>query len=451
MVMHYLAKISWPLSHRERLLSLVFLPLLLSWFGGKLPDCAPFLHSSFYPAAEQANPQALTSQGESELRAIVDAGSLADLRWPNWPDYRSHVQKFYEADGYTLAWTRKGAGATPQALGIISVLQNADTKGLSAEDYDSSRWAQRLEALQKTHSPASESNAVHFDVALTVSVMRYVSDLHIGKINPRYFHFGLDIEGKKYDLAEFLRQRLVNADNARAVLDSVEPPLRGYRRVQQALQLYLELARQDDGEQLPVPQRPVARGQVYPGIARLTRFLRLVGDLPPKAVVPRSTEVYQEPLVAAVKHFQSRHGLTPNGRLDGPTIKELNTPLSQRVRQLQLTLERWRWAPHEFSQPPVVVNIPEFRLRAFDEKGQIALNMNVVVGKAYGHETPIFAGEIRYVIFRPYWNVPRSIQEAEIIPEVVKDRSYLDKKGFEVLTRNGQVAASGSVSDETAF
>jgi murein L,D-transpeptidase YcbB/YkuD len=447
--MRRLTKMLWHFSYREKLFGLCLLPLLLVSFRGKMPDWAAVFYGHPYLAGVQADaPQALSAQGESELRAIVESGNLPDLRWPNWPDYRVYVEKFYDSGGYALAWVTKEMQATPQALAIISVLQDADSKGLFAEDYDASRWTQRLAKFQQTNPPASESDAIHFDVALTVCVMRYVSDLHLGKINPHYFHFGLDIEGQNYDRAEFLRQRLVGAENVKAILDGVEPPLHGYRRVQQALQRYLELARQDDGEKLSVPRTPVAPEQAYPGVARLTRLLRLVGDLPPDAVVPENTHLYQGPLVDAVKHFQSRHGLAADGRLDAQTIKELNTPLSQRVRQLQLTLERWRWAPHGFSQPPVVVNIPEYRLRAFNEKGELALSMNVVVGKAYGYQTPIFADEIRYVVFRPYWNVPPSIQRAEIVPELERDRSYLERKGFEVITHSGQVIASSPVSDE---
>jgi murein L,D-transpeptidase YcbB/YkuD len=97
------------------------------------------------------------------------------------------------------------------------------------------------------------------------------------------------------------------------------------------------------------------------------------------------------------------------------TVKQLNTPLSKRVEQLRLTLERWRWLPQEFPQPPVVVNTPEFRLRAYDKGSKIVLSSNVIVGKAFRHETPVFDEDMRYVVFRPYWNVTPSIQRSEIV------------------------------------
>jgi murein L,D-transpeptidase YcbB/YkuD len=395
--------------------------------------------------AQTGTPAAVPGQTSVVLRQIADAGLLADLRWPDFSDYRQHVQSFYQSSGYALAWVRARHPA-PQALSIIDVLQKAANKGLDAEDYDGSRWAARL-----AHLPAASATEVaHFDAALTVCTMRYVSDLHIGKVNPKYFHFGLDVDRKNYSLPDFLRQRLVDSPDPRAVLETVEPPFAGYKRTQAALIRYFDLARRDDGERLPVPAKALAPGSLYPGVPRLTRLLRLLGDLPSNTPDAADANTYAGPLVDAVKRFQSRHGLPPDGRLDAQTLKCLNTPLSFRVRQMQLSLERWRWLPHDFEEPPVIINIPQFRLRAYstDQEGPVALQMKVIVGKAYGHKTPIFAATMEYVVFRPYWNVPPSIQRSEIVPAIQKDREYIAKKGFEVITHGGEVITSGAIGDE---
>jgi murein L,D-transpeptidase YcbB/YkuD len=333
---------------------------------------------------------------------------------------------------------------TQQAQTLIDVLKQADAKGLNAEDYDGSRWTDRLARLRQSPSPAERAR---FDVALTVCVMRYVSDLHIGRVNPQHFKFNLDISAKKYDLPTFLRDKLIHGADVRAGLEEVEPPFAGYRRTQKALQQYMELWRQDDGEQLPVPAKPVDPGGTYDGVPRLTRLLRLLGDLPDGAVAENSS-IYNGPLVDAVKHFQARHGLGPDGRLGTQTLKQLNIPLSFRVEQLRLTLERWRWVPYQFARPPIVVNIPEFRLRTYNQDGTIDLMMNVIVGKAYRHETPVFERDMKYVVFRPYWNVPPSILRSEIVPAIRKDRDYIAKKNYEVVTPQGRVVTSGTISDD---
>jgi murein L,D-transpeptidase YcbB/YkuD len=388
-------------------------------------------------------PAADSGQTSAVLRQIAGAGQLADLRWPDFSDYLPPVQNFYQPAGYALAWVRAGLPA-PQALGIIGVLQKAADKGLDAEDYDGSRWAARLAHLHA----ASETEVAHFDAALTVCTMRYISDLHNGKVNPKYFHIGLDVEHKKYSLPDFLRQRLVDAPDPRAVLETVEPPFPGYKRTEAALVRYFDLARRDDGEPLPAPAKTLVPGSPYPGVPRLTRLLRLLGDLPQDAPATVDANAYAGPLVDAVKHFQRRHGLQPDGRLDAQTLKSLNTPLSFRVRQMQLTLERWRWLPHDFAEPPIIVNIPEFNLRAYSTDQEVAIEMKVIVGKAYGHKTPVFADTMQFVVLRPYWNVPPGIQRSEIVPAIQKDRDYIAKKGFEVITHGGQVVASSTIGDD---
>ena len=392
-------------------------------------------------------PQQLSPDSQSALRAIVQAGSLSDLRWPDFSDYQKHVEKFYESYGYSLPWV-KGMEPTPEAQQVIAVLLHADQKGLSAEDYDGPRWSERLAKLKPATAHSTESDAARFDLALTVGVMRYISALHIGRVNPKHFDFGLNVEEKKYDLPEFLKDHVVDAQDVSAVLQQVEPPYPGYQRTIKALQTYLQLAKESDGTPLPAIQKTISPGDPYPGVPQLIRLLRLVGDLPADANVSADGTVYEGALVDAVKNFQRRLGRTPDGRINAQTLADLNVPLATRIRQMQLTLERWRWLPLSYQHSPVIANIPEFHLRAYDENFKIALQMNVVVGKAYGHDTPIFSDTMEYVVLRPYWSVPHSIARAEFLPKLARDPDYLAKKGFEVVDSRQQVVASGTVSNE---
>jgi len=392
-------------------------------------------------------PQQLSPEGQSVLRAIVQAGTLSDLRWPDFSDYQNHVRKFYESYGYSLLWV-KGLEPTPEAQQVIALLLQADQKGLSAEDYDGPRWSDRLAKLKPVTDHPSESDAARFDLALTVSVMRYISDLRIGKVNPRHFDFGLDVEEKKYDLPEFLKDHVVGASDVSAVLQQVEPPYPGYQRTMKALQTYLQLAKESSGTILPDIQKTISPGDSNTGVPQLIRLLRLVGDLPADSNVSADGTIYQGALVDAVKNFQRRLGRTPDGRITPQTLADLNVPLANRIRQMQLALERWRWLPLSYQHSPVIANIPEFHLRAYDENFKIALQMNVVVGKAYGHDTPIFSDTMEYVVFRPYWSVPYSIAKAEFLPRIARDPDYLAKKGFEVVDSRQEVVAAGTVSSE---
>jgi L,D-transpeptidase YcbB len=392
--------------------------------------------------------QQVSSAAEGLLGSLIEAARLPESRWPDFRDYREDVRKFYRGYSYGLPWIKEMA-PTREAQEVVAILQKADEKGLAAEDYDGPRWSERLRALRPATPQPNESDAVQFDVALTVSLMRYISDLHIGKINPEQFHVQANVEKRKYNLPEFLIEHVVNADSVAGALENIEPPYPGYKRTISALQTYMHIAGKDDGQLLPTTKKPVIPGDSYLGVPRLRQLLGLTGDLSaPGAAHPDET-LYAEDLVDGVKSFQRRNGLVADGRIDSKTLQELNVPWSQRVRQIQLTLERWRWMPDEYQHSPVVVNIPEFRLRGYDDQFNIGVTMNVIVGKAYGHDTPVFMGNLRYVVFRPAWEVPTSIALKETIPAMRRNAGYAAKENLEFIDERGQVVNADPTAADT--
>ena len=387
--------------------------------------------------------QLLTPAGQGRLLELINSGALPDLMWPDFTKYRAEMVDFYQSFNGSLPWVRNGE-PTDQARAIISILQNAALEGLRPEDYNGVKWNDRI-ALLRASPPPSEWDLIHFDVALTVSTMRYVSDLHLGRVNPRVHHFKLDTEPKTLDLSEFLQLKLVDAPDVAAAIESLEPPFPAYQRTIMALRRYLDLAQHDRGRTLPVPKTPVKPGERYSGVRRLVELLELTGDMPTGQGADGTT--YTAALAESVKVFQRRHGLDVTGILDLQTVKQLNVPLAQRVLQLQLTLERWRWAPHGLGRLPIVVNIPGFRLYAIDRQFHWGLSMKVVVGRAYRHQTPVFAGEMKSIIFRPYWNVPRNIQRNELLPQIEKNPLYLEQHSYEVVDQNESVVVDGDVKE----
>jgi murein L,D-transpeptidase YcbB/YkuD len=406
--------------------------------GTESPAAQPQSPASIAPPATSAGavPAASTATpppaGHGDLDVIIDAGTLSDLRWPNFTDYRPAVKKFYQAGGDALAWT-SGGKPIAQAQAMVEQFKQAQLKGLNPEDYDASRWDARLAKLAPATPSPAPTDLIHFDVAMTVLAMRYISDLHLGRINPNHFKFDLGAGPNQLDLADFLRVRLLPARDVPAVILTAERPYAGYRRAEAALAQYLKLAAEGDGQPVPVPPRSVRPGNTFVGMPQLVQRLHQLGDLASVDDPATRETVYQGVVVDAVKHFQLRHGLEPDGLLGKGTIVEINKPLSGRVVQLKLALERYRWLPLDFPQPPVLVNIPEFKLRTLRRAEGGFLTMNVVVGRAYRHKTPVFANEMRYVIFHPYWNVPPSIAQAELWPKQARDPSYLASHGFEVV------------------
>jgi murein L,D-transpeptidase YcbB/YkuD len=394
----------------------------------------------------QANEsESLTAKGEEELQAILQNQRLSDLQWPDFSNHAASVKKFYEESDYKLTWTH-GGKPTPEALELIQILEEAEQKGLNAIDYDGLRWHDRVTSLE-TKGAESESARVKFDVALTVSATRYISDLHLGRVDPESLHKDFDPEREPHDPGSFLRKDVVGAHSVKDALAQLECPYAGYQRDLLALQKYLHMAKQEVRDPIPQVQKPVEPGQTYPALGKLVRRLQFLGDVPVSKAAAESG-IYSQEIADGVKRFQSSHGMDPDGRLGELTIAEMNQPIAHRVEQLRLSLERWRWLPHNFDQLPVVVNIPEFTLRA-GTVGKPEVRMSVVVGKAMRSETPVLEEDMKYLVFWPYWNVPPSILRGEMIPKIAKDPAYLRKNGYEIAAHSGEVVTDDVVSDET--
>ena len=374
---------------------------------------------------------AASSAISNELRGMAAKGQLGNNL--NTIGYREQIKRLYESTNFAPLWI-KGDEPTSQATYLIEALRASRLKGLNPSDYD----AESLGTQSKSLKGASAVAQASFDASLTMATMRYISDLRIGRINPKHLKFGIDVQSKKYDLPEFITQQVASAGNVKSVLDQIEPPYAGYRRIEITLKQYMDLAAKGDGAKVPGGTKTVAPGDTYAGIAQLAERLQLLGDLPQGG----SFDSYNGALVEGVKHFQARHGLATDGKLDAATLRELNTPLSARVQEIDDALERWRWMPAEFQQPPVLVNIPEFRLRAYSEDHQLALSMNVVVGKAAPTQTPVFTDDIQFIVFRPYWNVPPGILRRNVIPGIKKSSGYIARERFEVTDSSGRVVSA---------
>jgi L,D-transpeptidase YcbB len=369
----------------------------------------------------------------------VDTTKVPNLRWPNFSDYETIVATFYDDRNYEVAWTRDGV-PTPSATAFIEQFRNADAKGLIPEDYDAPRWADRVQALNSKSADAISL----FDVAMTVNVMRYISDLRIGRVNPSHFNFEVPVQDKKYDLAEFVSDNVVDATDIPKLIAGVEPDSEEYRKTEAALVHYISLAKAQQEvhlEPLPMVTKALNVGDAYPAVDELEQRLFFEGDgqmtTAVAGVLPRGiTKVASDGL----RHYQHRHGFTEDGKLTPQTIKSLNVPMTYRVTQLQDSLERWRWLPDPYLHARLMVNLPEFVLRGFDPDHKLDFTMRVVVGKVMGqHETPVFTHMMKYLVFRPYWSVPIDIARKELVPHMEASHGYLASKNFEVTNNKGMV------------
>jgi L,D-transpeptidase YcbB len=386
------------------------------------------------------------------LRDAAQRGTLDGLKWPRFTNARPAVDTLYTRSGWHPVWTSRGR-PTSEARAAIGVLLDAATRGLHPDDYDAPALDLRARALSSTRTPSARDVA-WFDVALSVGVLRHVADVRLGRVDPRTLSIGINVERKRLDLVRMLREAAGHRDVARLVREA-EPRFVQYRLLKMAYAKYRELASHDELPAVAI-KKPVKPGDLFSNAPALRRRLVAVGDLTSgdaaRAMRSADSTRYDTATVAAVRRFQDRHGLEPDGVLGPGTMAAVNVPIARRALQLELAMERMRWLPEIEHEPFIIVNVPGFRLRAFDSlntNGTPTIMMNVVVGRAeVGRQTPLFERDMRYIVFRPYWVIPRSILKKEVLPSALKDLSYLEQHQFEIYSGSGDFGPAVPTTEE---
>ena len=411
------------------------LRLTISWTGALLVAS----HASAAPVRAQQAAGAATDDAAvaAMLRDASRAGRLDGLRWPRFADYRYIVDSLYSMHRGRPIWT-SGGRPTRDARDVLDLLRTARERALEPDDYDAPALERRLAELARGGA-ASARDVAWLEMALTVGLLRHLSDVHIGRVNPRTLAVGINVQPKKLDLARVVRDA-VAAHRVASLVRDVEPRFAQYRSLLLAHARYRALA----DSQLPAVKasRAVKAGERFTDVATLRRRLAAFGDLPSADLAAASGDTtYDARTVAAVTRFQARHGLASDGVLGPATVAAIDVSPAVRVKQLAMAIERIRWLPAFDDGPFIVVNVPSFELYAFDAvggEGTPSLIMNVVVGKAgAGRATPLFEDEMRYVVFRPYWVIPPGIMRREILPAVRRDRGYLARNDMELYQGDG--------------
>ena len=360
----------------------------------------------------------LTAVELALLLALGSAVSATAAAGPRWLD----------AAGRPNASARDG----------LRLLARAGDDGLSPQDYGAADLAGRATALDAAHEAAPAAGAT-FERDLETALLRYFHDLHAGRVDPRALGFRVATRGIAAPDAAAQLHAAAAAGRLAEAAASLRPRFVQYEKLREALARYRTLASGAAPERLP-DNATVQVGDAYAGAAALQRRLVAYGDLPEAGPAPGPR--YDAALAEGVERFQRRHGLPATGMLGRATLAALNVPLSRRVQQLELALERLRWLPDWGTQPVIGINIPMFRLWARDPAAPdgIGADMQVVVGRALNTQTPVLADELRYVVFRPYWNVPRSILLHDVLPALERDPAYLQRNDMEIVRGAGDDA-----------
>lgn len=412
---------------------------LLSGGLGPAASAAPGVRVA---SAAPADP----SLANGTAAAIERRIAATDVSWAASPAEREELQRLYQPGAYAPLWFDAQGRPGRNIRTALALLADAGTEGLHPADYRARALAGQAERLL-ADGRADEPELAALDVGLSRGMLRYLRHLHLGRVDPRTLGFRVPALPSAPDFTALLHDALAR-QRLRETAEQLTPVTSQYRELRQMLARYRELA-VDPALSAPLPAlaAPLRPGQPYAGLPQLHARLLRYGDLPERTPAPAPGAPYEGALVEGVKRFQARHTLASNGQLGKATLAALNVTPAGRVTQIELAMERLRWLRREGGRPFLAINIPMYRLAAWEPRasanagGAPALNMNVIVGRALNTQTPVLAEEMRYLVFRPYWNVPRSIVRDEILPALARNPKYLQRKNMELVQGPGDDAA----------
>ena len=407
-----------PLCYRhERGTSLVarlLAPLLLSW----LVFCGMPAALAATPAHQESVTDTLPA---GSLRALITTAPLSvaasQLDW-------ALIRDFYEGRDFAPVWT-DGNKLRHKAWFAIDRLARADEDGLFPDEY-------HVDEINRGIGESVAADAL--ELYLTDGLLRYIRHMRRGRLDPRTADTEWHIPPPAVDPVTELAG-IVASPSIQGALQELIPRHSGYRRLRSLLQSLRSLGSTGGWPVVP-PGASLERGAYDQRIHVLRHRLMLSGYL--SGFDYRDTYHYDAELERAVREFQSAHGLESDGVVGRKTLAALNVPVDERIQQIQLNMERWRWMPDDLGERYLLVNMAGFELQAV-ENDETVMDMRVIIGRPY-RSTPAFLGTMRYLVINPYWNVPHKLAVLDLLPKQQADPGYLPGKGFRVYAGWGKDA-----------
>lgn len=353
------------------------------------------------------------------------------------------IPDFYAARDFAPAWSTP-QGPVPQAYALLEEISRVGEEGLSPDDYHYRRlqtMLDQLETIGQDTTPAAPELRADFDLLMTDAAFLLSAHILGGRVNPETIHASWSAFSHEVDLVRLLNDGL-QGDRMAHLVQGLHPPYTGYTGLRQALTDYRRMAAAGGWPQLE-DGSSLRMGDKSSLVGRLRERLVSSGDLDDTPTL--MPDDFDERLETAVKAFQHRHGLKTDGVVGKKTRQVLNVPVDQRVQQLLINMERWRWIPNDLGPRYLAVNIADFNLTMVEES-RVRGTMRVVVGRSY-RKTPVFSGSMTYLDFNPFWNVPRKLAVEDILPRIKKDPAYIGREGFRVLSGWSEDAVELSPDD----
>ncbi|TCD47887.1 L,D-transpeptidase family protein [Chlorobium sp. N1] len=387
-----------------------------------------FAFSPAPPAGEAPRP-------EDRAAMAIEARLEGLLREHPAPD-RMHacirqLYDLYAPRGFRPIWAGKGAAAA-----LFGEVEASDGDGLNPRDYHRDALAAMTGEDPPTPAERARRELLQSDAFLTLA-----DHLSHGKVDPVRLDPNWNLHepsGRSVVAAALVRA--AGREGPGVVLEGLRPRHPKYRMLRDALARYRGI--EEAGGWSAVPPGPaLSVGMRSPRVALLRRRLSATGELALSAAA--DAEVYDRALVEALRRFQRRHGLKPDGVAGGGTLEALNVPVSRRIDELRLNLERYRWFLGGLDSTYVLVNIAGYSLQ-YVEDGRFRWSTRVIVGRPF-RRTPVFKSPMTAVVFNPQWVVPPTILRKDALPAIRKDRGWLRAQRLSVVDRDGRTVDPATI------
>lgn len=428
---------------RSRRSALLLLPFMLFACKGKDMTAGDAVSVQTWSPEKLSSVQGVPApQIEAVMQKQLAGDRPSRLSEVHW----AHAKRLYKLYGNNPLWLSADGLHKTRSKALTTALLNANNDGMRMDAYPVGELAAAIGALKQTGRPTAEQLATA-DVLLTASYASLGEDLLTGQVDPRTVgrSWHIDPQEENVDSALVRNLRFAALDKSLATMRPTDPD---YAALSHALNQFRDIVTKGGWQQIPATDNVKPGARANPAVlaavrARLAAEGIVPASSPAKAgTIPPlqsgsapSGSIYDAGLAAAVGLYQARHSINVDSALGKETVESMNLPATYRLGEIAANMERYRWLPREFGSRYIFVNIPAFRLEAFDQ-GKKALEMKVIVGKEYqDRATPVFADSLETVVFRPYWNVPPGIAQKEIFP---KGAAYMKRENMETYTQNGQ-------------
>ena len=352
----------------------------------------------------------------------ADIGTNIKQHKGNQPLYsKASVTRFYEQHQNAPQWSEK------QIDELLQAIEASNQHGLIPSDY-------HLSTLKTNNEDTERRDIIATDAYLTLA-----GHLLGGKLNPVSLEPTWTAKGRSKDLVVHLADA-IRENKIVASLDTLAPQQPRYQIMKKALAKYQDVVRQGGWPVVP-EGASLKPGMESPRIPVLRERLAATGDI---HTINIESTMYDESLVEAVKGFQKRANLEPDGIIGPSTLRKLNRSPMDRINQIRINMERWRWLPEDFGQQHIRVNIADYRLEAH-EGNDIAEVHDVVVGRTY-RQTPVFSANMSYLVLNPWWETPSSLARKDLLPKFQKKPKLVQELGYQVLNQDGKVVDGTAIN-----